>query len=233
MAFIECEFTRKLALMAVGGPGYSTSVNAGFSGYEQRNQNWAQARAQYNVTFQSKPVEEWQALEAMFHAARGQANGFRLLDPGDFRGVGEFIGTGDGTTTTFQLQKTYTFPISQYSVVRPVQKPITSLVVNYQGDFLTDTVNVYLDGALQASNPGYVPGGSADYSLDETTGVIIFTNPPDDDVVITADYQYHIPVRFSLDQMQKQFVTPANGSLLVTVSGIQLLEVRIKPGAAS
>lgn len=244
--FIECEFPRKLALMAIGGPGYFTSVNAGFSGYEQRNSNWAQARAQYAVSFENKPLSEWTALEGMFHAARGMANGFRLFDPGDYLGVGQFQAQGDGLTTVFQMQKTYAFPISDYEVIRPVQKLITSRVVDFDGDYLTDTVEVYLNGTKQTHNSGYVSGGGVQFTLDENTGLITFANPPGLGVVITADYQYHIPVRFDLQgggsstastegALQKQYVTGVNvpGGIQVTVSGMNLVEIRIKPGFAS
>lgn len=235
MAFLEIEFPRKLALMAVGGPGYNTTVNEGFSGYEQRNQNWSQARARYTVSFENKTVAEWQAFEAMFHAARGMANGFRLFDPGDYSGTGQYIGTGDGSNKVFQLQKTYTFPISNYSVVRPVQKPITSQILNYQGSSLTDTVAVYDNGAPKTHSAGYHTVGGYDYTLDETTGVITFAVAPLASHIITADYQYHIPIRFDLDQLQKQFVTGVNapGGALVTVTGIALVELRIPVGQAS
>ncbi len=247
MSFIEVEFPRVLALMSTGGPGFFTTINAGFSGYEQRNQNWAQSRAQYAVSFENKPLPLWQAFEAMFYAARGMANGFRLWDPGDNSGIGQYQATGDGLTTVFQMQKTYSFPLSQYQVIRPVQKLITSLVQNYQGQYLTDTVNVYLNGAKQLCNPGYVSGGSAAYVLDATTGRITFVTPPAAGVIITSDYQYHIPVRFdfysaasstissSEGPLQKTYVTGTNapGGVLVTVSGINLVELRIAPGLAS
>lgn len=234
MAMLEIEFPRKLALMAVGGPGYSTTVNPGFSGYEQRNQNWAQARAQYAVSFENKPLAEWTALEALFHAARGKANVFRLFDPGDYSGVGQFIGTGDGVTTQFQLQKTYTFPIAQYEVIRPVQKVITSLIPTYQGNVLTDTLTVYDNGSARTHNPGYVAGGGVQYTLDADTGIITFATAPANGHIITADYQYHIPVRFDLDDLQKQFITGVNSSMvLVTVSGINMIEIRIPVGQAS
>lgn len=244
---IEIEFPRRLALMAIGGPGYFTTVNAGFSGYEQRNQNWAQARAQYSVSFENKTLAEWTALEAMFHAARGMANGFRLFDPGDYNGVNQFQAHGDAVTTVFQMQKTYTFPLAQYEVIRPVQKLITSLIQNFQGHNLTDTVTVYVNGVAQAHNPGYVAGGGADYTLDANTGLITFGAAPSMGAVITADFQYHIPVRFDLSgsassstastegALQKQYITglASTQGVLVTVSGLNLVELRIPPGLAS
>lgn len=244
MAFLEIEFPRKLALQAVGGPGYFTTINPGFSGYEQRNQNWQNARAQYAVSFEHRTVPEWQALESLYHAARGMANGWRLFDPGDYSALGQFIAEGDGVTTQFQLQLTYAFPISQYEQIRLIQKPITSKVITYQGNSLPDTVNVYLNGSPQTHNVGYVTGGGVQFTLDETTGIITFTTAPGDDVIITADFQYHIPVRFDLQStnsqtvsttegpLQKTYETSPNapGGVLVSISGLTLVEIRIQPG---
>jgi uncharacterized protein (TIGR02217 family) len=186
-------------------------------------------------------------LEAMYHAARGMANGFRMFDPGDYIGTSQFQATGDGSTTVFQMQKTYTFPIGAYSVVRPVQKLITSLVPTYTGGYLTDTVEVYKNGVVQTHNAGYVSGGGVNYTLDANTGLITFASAPANGAVITADYQYHIPVRFDLSasgsgmssstegNLQKTYITgaAANGGILVTISNLNLVELRIAPGAAS
>jgi uncharacterized protein (TIGR02217 family) len=237
VAFLEIEFPRKLALGAVGGPGYNTSINSGFSGYEQRNQNWAQSRGAWTVSFENKLPADYQALLALFHAVRGRANGFRLFDPTDYSGTGQYIGTGDGSTRTFQLQKTYTFPLSSYQVVRPIQKPITTLVPDFYGvNSYTDTVVVYDNGVLRAHNAGYHSGGGAAYyTLDETTGVITFNVAPTAGHIITADFQFHWPVRFALDDLQTQYLTGVNapGGVLVTVTGLKIVEVRIAPGSSS
>lgn len=238
MAFLEIEFPRKLALGAVGGPMYSTQINAGFSGFEQRNQNWTQSRAAWTVNFENKPQVEYQGLLAFFHAARGMANSFRLYDPADNSVVGQAIGVGDGTTASFQLLKTYIFPLISSEVTRPIQKPITSRVKDYLGNSLLDTVNVYVNGALKTHSAGYVAGGGPQYTLDETTGIITFTggNIPTAGQIITADASFHWPVRFDLDQLSTQFLTPAQGvpnGPLVTVAGMKLAEIRITLGQSS
>ena len=235
MAFIEVEFPRALALGAVGGPGYSTSVNAGFSGFEQRNQNWSQSRGTWTVGFENKYQADYQQLLGLFHAMKGMGNGFRLFDPTDNSGTSQFIGTGNGSQTIFQLQKTYPFPLTANQVIRPIQKLITSLVKDYYGNALTDTVKVYDNGSLRTHNAGYVGGGSPQYTLDETTGLITFATAPAADHVITADYQFHWPVRFDLDQLQTQYLTGQNApnGVLITVTGLKLIEVKIAPGASS
>jgi len=233
MSFLEYQFPKKLALMAIGGPSYDTTVNLGFSGYEQRNKNWTQSRNLYTVAFEHKPQADYNALLAMFHAAAGKANAFRLFDPRDYNGTGQYIATGDGNTKIFQLQKTYTG--AGVSTVRPIQKPITSLINDFEGNALTDTVTVYLNGTAKSHSAGYHTAAGHDYTLDETTGLVTFGTAPGSGVVITADYQYHVPVRFDLDEMDTQYETPLNApqGILYTVTGIKLIEVRIVPGASS
>ena len=232
MAFIETQFPTRLALMATGGPAYKTNINPAFSGFEQRNVIWSQSRGSWDVNFEHKTLAEYQELEAMFHAAQGMANGFRLKDHSDFMAVGQYIGTGDGIKTQFQLQKTYTFPISQYQITRPIQKPITSSVLDFQGNALTDTVNIYDNGVLKPHNPGYDHGSppNSDYTLDYTTGIVTFASPVTSGHIITADFQFHYPVRFNLDEMKRTLETPQAAGLIVTVTGIQLIEVRIPLG---
>lgn len=219
----------------VGGPGYSTNINDAFSGYEQRNANWSQSRGQWTVSFENKYQTDYQLLLGWFHAVNGKQHSFRLFDPTDFAGTGQFIATADGVKTQFQLQKTYAFAVTANEMIRPVQKPITSLVKDFYGALsFSDTVNVYDNGVLQAHNAGYVAGGGL-YTLDEKTGVITFPAPPTNGHIITADYQFHWPVRFDLDDLQTQYLTGAQApnGILITCSGIKLYEIRIKAGQSS
>jgi uncharacterized protein (TIGR02217 family) len=236
MAFLEVQFPTKLALMAQGGPSYSTNINAGFSGFEQPNQNWSQSRGSWSVSFEHKTASEYNELLAMFHAARGMANRFRLKDHSDYRVTGGFVAVGDGATTSFQLQKTYIFPITEYEVTRPIQKPVTSKVVDFAGNPLADSVNVYLNGTPQTHHADYTVDITKQYSLDEKTGILTFvtapplTSPP---TIITADFDFHYPVRFDLDNLQRQIETPEAAGLVITVTGITLKEVRIVLGQSS
>ena len=56
-----------------------------------------------------------------FHARRGRAYGFRLKDFSDFTMAEQSIGTGDGSTATFQLIRTLG------SFTQPVLAPHTSV----------------------------------------------------------------------------------------------------------
>jgi uncharacterized protein (TIGR02217 family) len=245
MAFLEVELPRPFSLLAVGGPTYATTVNSGFSGYEQRNQNWSESRGEWDVVFVGQKQPFYDTLQAFFHAVRGKANGFRLYWPADFSATAQFIGTGDSATEAFQLQKTYTFAANPgMAVVRPIQKPIMSEVVDYNGNHLTDTVVAYITRNGVTNLASFF--GIAT-SVDAETGVMTLTPAPNSAAyntahgygtladIITADFQFHWPVRFDNDKLQPKLVTPQYNTqgILYTIDGIKLMEVRIPLGGTA
>jgi uncharacterized protein (TIGR02217 family) len=204
--FREAEFPRTIGFKALGGPTFNTTVNEGFSGFESRNQNWSVARGEWDVNL-TTPAEEIVSkqefvdqLQAFFLIVGGKANGFRLKDHKDFTNgsAAQYFGTGDGVTGTFQLLKTYTS--GGYSYVRNIYKPITSSVLDYQGNSLIDTVTVFKGGVGQAKTAAYVGSSGTKYSLDYTTGQVTFrtytvvngitsvTNPSGDGVTWVYNY---------------------------------------------
>ena len=175
-AFHEVQFPPDISYGVTGGPEYSTDVVITGSGYEQRNINWSQARCKYQAAHGVKNENQMKRLLAFFRARRGKAHGFRFKDWLDYTGTNEVIGVGDGTTTDFQLIKTY-IDHAGYTEVRKIKKPVAG------------TVNVYLAGEWQTSG----------WSVDVTSGVISCTTAPLEGAVITADYEFDVPVRFDTD----------------------------------
>jgi hypothetical protein len=106
--FHEVRFPDRIAVGAVGGPAFSTTVIATASGYEQRNINWAEARGRWNVATGIKRREDVAELIEFFRCRMGRAYGFRFKVHTDFRALAQLLGTGDGSTTTLQLVKRYT-----------------------------------------------------------------------------------------------------------------------------
>jgi len=178
MAFIETRFPTDIAYGSAGGPEYSTDIVITQGGYEQRNANWSQARARYNVAHGVKTQAQLNTLIAFFRARKGRADGFRFKDWTDYQVTGQAIGTGNGSNKIFQLVKTYTS--GSVTESRTVTKPVAG------------TVNIYLGGVLQ--------NGSA-YSLDTTTGIVTFVAAPGSSVAVTADFQFDLPARFDTDRL--------------------------------
>lgn len=177
MAFVETRFPVDIAYGSSGGPEYSTDIVETIAGYEQRNINWAQARARYNVAHGVKTQNQLDALIAFFRTRKGRAEGFRFKDWADYKSIASLLGVGNGSQTHFQLVKLY----SSGSVTesREITKPVSG------------TVSIYLDNLLQLSG----------YGVDYTQGIITFTSAPATGVQVTADFEFDVPVRFDTDRL--------------------------------
>lgn len=200
MAFVEERFPADIAYGSAGGPEYSTDIVVTHGGYEQRNTNWSQARAKYNVAHGVKTQSQLDALIGFFRARKGRADGFRFKDWSDYKAIAQAIGTGNGTNKIFQLVKTY----NSGSIVetRTITKPIAS------------TLAVYVNAVLQA--------GSA-YTLDSATGKITFVTAPANAAVVTADFEFDVPVRFDTDRLSATLDSYGVNSW----NDIPLVEVRV------
>jgi uncharacterized protein (TIGR02217 family) len=210
MSFFETEFPTKIAFQAQGGPTFSTTVNIGFSGHEQRNRNWAFALGQWKIDLAYKDLAYFQAVYNFWLAVGGRADAFRFKDAKDYSGVAQMC--DEVSPGVYQLQKTYTAGSRSY--VRKIVKPITSAVKKFDETSCADTVTIY-DGGSPAVGA----------TLDETTGLITGLAAGH---TITADFEFHFPARFDMDNCQA-VVEPsdvAGGKMLVSWPGVQIIETR-------
>jgi uncharacterized protein (TIGR02217 family) len=198
-AFHEVQFHPDISYGASGGPGYLTTVIATASGHEHRNSNWAAARGRWDVASGLRDRTHVAELIAFFRARRGRAHGFRFKDWTDYQGLAQALGTGNGSLKTFQLVKTY----ASGGVIesRTIAKPVAN------------TVKVYRNGVLVTSG----------VSTDTTTGLVTFTTAPGAGVIVTADYEFDVPVRFDTDQMNVTIETYNLG----TWAQVPIVEIRV------
>lgn len=177
MAFVEELFPESISYGARGGAGFRTEIVTNPGGHEQRTQRWSRTLGQWQVGFQNRTAADTETFVAFFYAvARGRANGFRFKDGVDHLGTDEPIGTGDGADATWQLFKRYTFGGQSFD--RTVYKPVPGTVV------------MKLNGTPTVA-----------FTVNTATGLVTFTSPPGAGVVITADFQFHIPVRLGIDDL--------------------------------
>lgn len=199
MAFVETRFPVDISFGSSGGPEYSTDVILMHSGHEQRNVNWSQARARYNVAHGVKTQAQLDALIAFFRARKGRADSFRFKDWTDYKATAQLMGQGNGSNTTFQLKKLYTS--GGVTETRDIKKPVSG------------TTKVYAAGIWQTTG----------VSVDNATGVVTFTTAPANGVQITADYEFDVPVRFDTDRLSASM--DAYG--VHSWNDIPLVEVRV------
>jgi len=200
MSFVDVRFPADIAFGSMGGPQYSTDIVITQGGFEQRNANWAQARARYNVAHGVKTQAQLDALIAFFRARKGRAYAFRFKDWTDYKAIGETIGTGNGSLKIFQLSKAY--ESGGVTESRAITKPVSG------------TLNVYVNAVLQSVGA---------YSVAWNTGIITFVNAPASGHAVTADFEFDVPVRFDTDQLSAVLDSYGGRSW----NDIPLVEVRV------
>ncbi len=190
MSFHEIQFPTGVSWESQGGAGYAVHVSESDSGQEERVLVRQQGRMRFNAKEQVKKYNDLVDITTFHRARKGKTHGFRFKDWTDYsstaRGrnwgnsddagaavtfLDQNIGTGDGTTQVFQLVKRYTDAAG--TDVRTIKKPVTG------------TVRVAVNGSEVFA-----------WVCDYTTGRITFSVAPAADAVITAGFEFDVPVRF-------------------------------------
>jgi uncharacterized protein (TIGR02217 family) len=188
---------------AVGGPQFKTTILIAASGDEQRIAEWDLARGEWDIGYGIRNRTDQAEVIALFRACMGRAYSFRFKDWSDFQASDESFGTGDGSTTDFQLKKTYSSKTDALVVVRSIVRniilPRTSpLTIKDNGS----TVN------------------AADYDLLDG-GIISFDTAPVAGHALTWTGEFDVPVRFDVDKLPVSALTDD----IYTIRGIRVVEV--------
>lgn len=185
--FHEVSFPMSLALGTTGGPERRNDIVLLSNGYESRNARWRDSRRRYDAGSGMKSARDLYELISFFEARCGNLYGFRFKDPLDYlssaygvdiSATDQQLGVGDGVTTNFQLSKTYADIGGSSS--RNIQKP-----VNGSARIALDGVEVF----------------SPEFDVNSQTGLVSFNEPPTQDVILTAGFEFDVPVRFDLERL--------------------------------
>lgn len=185
-------FPANIAIDSTFGWGFQTSILTSTTGAEQRVARREQVLHTGDVGTGIQDPEQLLELKAFHLARRGALYGFRFKDPLDHLSTDAdpcdpatvvsdtdvTLGAGDGTTTQFQLIKTYSSLGNTYT--RTITKPIDGTVV------------IAVGGVSQ---------GASDFSVDYSTGMVTFDSGsiPASGQDVTAGFEFHTPVRFDAD----------------------------------
>lgn len=200
--FVETQFPSDISYGSTGGSGFSTTVFTTEGGWEQRNMNWSMTRAEFDVSQGIKTQDQMDILIQFFMAMRGKAYGFRFKDWSDYYIANQQIGVGDGTTTVFQLVKTYSDPLDAASFTRTIKKPV--------------------NGTLSTVLVGGVPTTS--YTVDYTTGLFTFAVAPLAAHPVTIVYvEFDVPCRFDIDKLNVR----QDFFQVESWEGIKVMEIRL------
>lgn len=183
MSFIETRFFEDHGPNVTGGPRYATTITTLRGGGEHRVKRWSSPLRQYSLGLGAREIDAVAEFEAFLHRTGGAFAGFRLKDWKDYKSctpqatVSPFdqaLGTGDGTTFWFRLNKSYP------DYTRRITKP------------LPETIRVAFDGAEVDDETFFV---------DSVNGTVVFVDPPAADVEITWGGEFDVPVRFETDSI--------------------------------
>jgi uncharacterized protein (TIGR02217 family) len=207
VAFDEVQFPSNISRGARGGPRRKTQIAALASGDEERNASWLNSRRAYDVAYGIRSADALATVVAFFEARNGMLYGFRFKDWSDFKScqpsavvsrTDQTLGTGNGVQATFQLRKAYTSGARTYQ--RAITKPVAGSVL------------IALNGVNQV----------AGWTVNTTTGIVTFSAAPGIGVVVSAGFEFDVPVRFDSDMMDVALDFERLGS----ISSIPLIEVR-------
>jgi uncharacterized protein (TIGR02217 family) len=185
MAFDDVRFPTAISRGVSGGPERRTDVVTTASGREERNSRWANSRRTYNVGYGVKTIQQLQQVIDFFEGRRGRLHAFRFRDHVDFKSCAanatpqrsdQNLGVGTGTQAAFQLVKRYGAPLREY--VRVISAPVAGTVV------------VGVNGIATTA-----------FTVNAQTGVVTFNagNIPANGAVVTAGFEFDVPVRFDTD----------------------------------
>ena len=210
MNFHEVRFPASLSFGSVGGPERRTEIVTLSNGFEERNTPWAHSRRRYDAGLGMRSLDDLSELIAFFEARKGQLYGFRWKDWTDYSSglasavqsaVDEEFGVGDDVTTVFQLAKNYRSGAHSYR--RPITKPLEdTLLIAVGGDEREEGVH---------------------FSVDYTTGLVTFVDPPETDAPVTAGFEFDVPVRFDGDRIETSVANFSAGE----IPSVPVVEVRV------
>jgi uncharacterized protein (TIGR02217 family) len=212
MSFHDVRFPTEISRGAGGGPERRTDVVVLGSGYEERNSRWANSRRSYNAGYGVKSLDDLHAVIAFFEERRGRLHGFRWRDHADWKScppqatptmLDQTIGTGDGTTSSFQLRKTYGSVHAPWA--RDITKPVAGSVL------------------IAVAGVARMPG--THFTLDASTGLVQFLPGavPAAGEIVTAGFEFDVPVRFDTDKLEVSLSGFQHGA----VPSIPLTEIRV------
>ena len=209
MSFHEVRFPDGISYGSSGGPERRTEIATLGSGFEERNSPWAHSRRRYNAGYGVRNTNDLHAVIGFFEARHGRLHGFRFKDWLDWKScppldviapTDHHLGVGNGNSSDYQLVKRYQSGSQTYT--RPITKPVAG------------TVRIALDGAEQTTG----------WSVDTSNGLISFDAAPASGAVITAGFEFDVPVRFDTDRLDIALSRFRAGD----IPSIPLVELKLK-----
>jgi uncharacterized protein (TIGR02217 family) len=173
-----------LAWSVTKTPTFQTRIQRALSGRELRALDYPYPLWQFSLVYdflRDNPqagYDELRTLLGFFMLCQGAFGTFLFQDPSDCEVAGQQIGTGDASTTVFQLQRAMGIILPGGGFLEPIVAPNVVRAI-------------YLNGITQARTT---------YTVDPATGLVTFSSAPSNGLIITADFTYYFRCRFIDDK---------------------------------
>lgn len=179
---------------------FKTDIITAKSGKEQRNTIWENEKLKFKINNENLTNENINEIFNFFKLMKGRSNGFRFKNWANFKATNEFLGIVNNNSI-FQLIKGYIIADcfdKLYSITKKITKPVLNTVKIYQNDSeITDFEVNYITGEVN-----------------------IKTNLSENDL-ITADFEFDVPVRFNSDSIELNMLTENIG----IINNLELIEI--------
>ncbi|MEN3329008.1 MAG: hypothetical protein V7638_3815 [Acidobacteriota bacterium] len=209
MAIVAVEFPLNAKRL---GPSIEAAVSilTSFTGVETVNPNRSQMRRTYNAAMGVKSLNDVFTLLTFWHAMGGPTTGFLVKDWIDFQTTRLATTHATGITSqgvatnvggaVWQLQKKYTVGATDH--LRTLTRPKAGGAIYFDGSLATVTTN---------------------YTYDTTTGLLtVVSGSP---TAITHSLEFFVPCRFLQKTLPMDLLKYSNGSGIVDVPDIPLIEI--------
>lgn len=205
MAFHDVKLPDDIERGAQGGPRFKTTILALSSGFERRNEDWEQTRAEWDVGYGLRKKSQFVATIDFFYTRRGRLHTWRFKDWTDFDMAQQVIGVTDGANANFQIFKRYSSGGFDFD------RTLTKIT--------TDSEVVIVNSVTIAEG-----GGAGQYTLDDATGLVVLGSTlaaqSGTDVEVSCEFESH--VRFDTDALD----IIADTDDAATIPQIPVIEVR-------
>ncbi len=170
---------------------WQTDVQLSVGGKRTAFARQAYPRYNWELTYQFLRSDstnlELQTLQSFYNMVNGRANLFTYQDSEDYTVTAQSFGTGDGSTTAFQLVRAMA-GTGSYTFTEPVFAPVTG-------------AQIFKNAVLQTL--------TVDYTI-STLGLVTFTAAPANGLPLTWTGTFRYYCRFTDDtaDFEKIFATP-------------------------
>ncbi len=194
--FSEVRFPTDISYGMSGGPIFNTEIVENATGQEYRNIRSHYPRHRYNLASAIRTDHQLEELINFFKIMKGKAIAFRFKDWLDYRAINQEIARCDSVSSKFQLIKQYS--IGNASEIRKISKPVKNTVI------------IFINNQIVK-----------EFEVDYSKGTVELNFIPKDGDVITANFEFDVPVRFDNDYLP---ITIQNFAVQL-VNEINLIEV--------